>query len=214
MSLFKDELDLARYWRKKLEERYQKIYVNINLASHKFYNHWIEWWGAGTGLPPAQPQIDLLIVDRLTLLGIELKYFRMTKGRGKERINYPFYKGIEEALALLRLGFHYVSLWQCFDRELPLDIISRYNLTTSSFIRALELPINYMGFYLDKYQDKIEAYHLGITGKPYWYENKKTGKRAIPFPTPYGKMNPLKDATNPKKILEFLRMVLRIPRES
>ena len=117
MSLFRDELDLARYWEKNLKERYQKVYLNINLASHKFYDHWIEWWGASS--LPAQPQIDLLIVDRLTLLAVELKYFRMVKGKGRGRVNYPFYEGIEEALALLRFGFACVSLWQCFDREMP-----------------------------------------------------------------------------------------------
>ena len=211
MSLFKDEHDLTRYLGKKLEEKYQKVYVNINLASHRFYDHWIEWWGSS--FPPAQPQIDLLIVDRLTLLGIEIKYFRMKKGRGKIKALYPFYTGIEEALALLRFGFSCVSLWQCFDRELPLDLISRYNLTTSNFISALGLPINYTGFYLDKYQDEIRAYVLGIAGKPYWYENKETGKQIIPFPSLYGRSNPFKDATNPKKMLEFLRMVLRIPSE-
>jgi len=209
MSLFEDELDLARYWERKLKERYQKVYSNVNPASHKFYDHWMEWWGDS---PPAQPQIDLLIVDRPTLLAVELKYFRMVKGKGEGKVYYPFYEGIEEALALLRFGFTCVSLWHCFDRELPTDIISRYEPTTSGLISALELPINYAGLYLDKYQDEIYACPIHM-GKPVRYEDKERGKIIIPPVNPYGRSNPLKDTTNAKKMLDFLRIVLRIPRE-
>lgn len=191
MSLFKDEHALARHWRDNLKGIYLKVYVNINLASHRFYDYWKEWW-AGINSTPAQPQIDLVIIDAHTLLAVELKYFRMINYKGNKKVNYPFYVGIQEALSLLRFGFECVSLWQCFDREVPNDIISRYEPAVSSLINTLKVPINYEGLFLDKCQDKIQPYPIR-GGKPFWYEDKDTGKRAITFPSPYGVVNPLKD---------------------
>jgi hypothetical protein len=211
MSLFKDEHALARYWRDKLKGVYPKVYVNINPASHRFYDYWKEWW-AGISSPPAQPQIDLVIVNVHALLAVELKYFRMIDYKGTKRVNYPFYVGIEEALSLLRFGFECISLWQCFDREVPNDIISRYEPAVSSLINTIEIPINYESFFLDEYQNKIHAYPIR-GGKPFWFETTDTGKRAIMLPSPHGVVNPLKDKAEAKKMLDFLRSVLRIPRE-
>jgi len=197
MSIFKDEHALVLFLKRRLKGQYQKIYTDINLASHKFYDHWKEWWGKE--LPPAQPQIDLLIVDRLSLFGVELKYFRKINNR----INYPFYKGIEEALALLRFGFRCVSLWHFFDSALTPDVINRYFVSASNVINIIGLPINYHALVPMKDDDQILLYCVHVNGfslidKP---------------PDLYGKSNPLSQSTESKKMLDFLRMILRIPTE-
>ena len=132
------------------------------------------------------------------------------QGKGKSGINYSFYEGIDEALALLRLGLECVSLWHCFDKEVPTGLINQYESTTSSLIRTLNLPINYRGLFLEKYQDEVQAYPIS-EGKPLVYVSADTGERAMPVIVLYGKVNPLKDTTEAKRVLEFLRMFLKIP---
>ena len=208
MSLFKNEEALARYWKMRLEERYLKVFKNINIASRKFNEHWMNWWGIS--MPPAQPNIDLLIVDKsLRLFAIELKYFR--KSKSKRRVNQSFYEGIDESLALLRFGFESVNLWHCFDRNLPKMLIGQYHTTTLKLINSLRLPIEYQGLYLDEHQGEVHAYPL-INGKVGILKVKKTGQRAIPIIPIMGLLlNPLRDESDAKKTIDFLRMVLRIP---
>jgi len=118
--LIKSELNLARVLKQELAPSFKEVFVNVNLASNKFYPHWKKWHGEP--LPSAQPQIDLLLVDNtLCLLAAELKWFRKTK---KGQINHPFYAGIGEALALLRFGFKVVSLWQFFNEELGVEAVN------------------------------------------------------------------------------------------
>ena len=209
MSLFKNEAELARHFRRRLEEQYRKVFSNINLASRKFGEHWMNWWEAIP--PPAQPQIDLLVVDKkLNLFAIELKYFRKSL-RGNRKVNWSYYEGIDESLALLRFGFECVNLWHCFDKELPEYFRIQYQSTVSWLIEELDLPIVYQGLYLDKYEGEVEAYPMH-NGKPIILRVKETGRRATPILPLLGmKLNPFKEESDAKKTINFLKMVLKIP---
>lgn len=150
MPFFKNEPELVRFWKTKLEERYLKVFPRINLSSSKFEKYWIEYWGLS--IPPSQPDIDLLIVDKQKKLhAIELKYIRKSD---KRRLSQSFYRGIDESLALLRFGFESVSLWHCFDNEVPRLLRGQYHTTTSELIESLKLPIDFQGLFLDKYRGK------------------------------------------------------------
>ena len=200
----KDETALALVLKRNLEEKFKEVHSNINLASYNFYQHWKKWFGPI--MPPAQPQIDMLLVDsRFQLLTVELKYFRAIK---KARVNYPFYEGIGEALALLRFGFLCVSLWHCFDVEVPISIVSRYARDATNLINALNLPIEYRGILIDKSDDNVVFKRFSaVAGAIYAAEKSE-------LPSCYGKLNPLRSTENSKRMLDFLRSILRIPTPS
>lgn len=200
----KDETDLASVLKSNLKEQFKEVCSNINLASYNFYKHWKKWFGPI--MPPAQPQIDLLLVDsRFQILAVELKYFRIIK---KARVNYPFYDGIEEALALLRFGFLCVSLWHCFDVEVPISVVSRYTREATNLINALNLPIEYRGILIDKSDDNVVFKRFSaVAGAIYVAQEPE-------LPSCYGKLNPLKSTEDSKKMLDFLRSILRIPTPS
>ena len=206
MPLFKNEPALAEYWKTRLEEKYLKVFKSVRLSSRKFEQRWIKWWGPT--VPPGQPDIDLLIVDKQRRLhGVELKYFTKAK---KRRLSQSYYEGIDESLALLRFGLESVNLWHCFDKEVPKFLFGQYHSTASKLIQSLKLPICYEGLYLDLYQDEIQAYPI-ISGEPSIYIDKD-GKRATPILPFIGlKKNPLKEEPDAKKTLDFLRIQHEIP---
>ena len=206
MPFFIRERELQQYWKTKLEEKYTKVFAGVRLSSRKFEKRWREWFDLTN--PPGQPDIDLLIVDNERQLhGVELKYFIPKK---KRRVNYSYYEGIDEALALLKFGLESVSLWHCFDKDVPKFFYGQYQSTASNLIDSLKLPIYYEGLYLDKYQGEIQAYPISY-GEPSIYEDKD-GKRATPILPLIGlKKNPLKDESIAKKTLDFLKIQLEIP---
>lgn len=193
----RDELQLAAILRDKLRPDFKEVYTNVNLASNKFYPHWEKWHGQP--VPSAQPQIDLLMVDRsLWLLAAELKYFRKTL---KRQINLPFYAGIDEALALLRFGFKIVSLWHFFDEEIDSEDMKRLSGSCERLLYSLDLPINYQAFRVTKSGTEIEFWRL-------YYEGKVQPKE---LPTAYGRANPLESNIDAQRIQDFFRNVFRIP---
>lgn len=172
-----DERQLVAILREKLAPNFKEIYVNINLASNRFYPDWEKWHGSP--VPSAQPQIDLLMVDRrLWLLTAEVKWFRKTE-RGQT--NLPFYAGIGEALALLRFGFKVVSLWHFFDDDLGREQISRLFRSCELLTGDLNLPINYQAFRVSKAGTELEFWRLYFGGT---VQPKQ-------LPTAYGKSNPI-----------------------
>jgi len=56
-----------------LTPKYKKVYPNVNLASHRFYQDWEKWWGESP--PVAQPQIDLILVPSNLRLHAKNLYF-------------------------------------------------------------------------------------------------------------------------------------------
>jgi hypothetical protein len=196
--LIKNELDLARILSEELAPSFKEIYINVNLASNRFYPYWRKWHGQP--VPCAQPQIDLLLVDnRLSLLAAEIKYFRKTPKKGQ--VNLPFYAGIDEALALLRFGFKIVSLWHFFDQEIQLENIKRLCRNCELLMNNLHLPINYQAFKVTESDDKIEFWRLYYAGTVQPKE----------LPNAYGISNPFESDIDAQKIQDLLRNVFRIP---
>jgi hypothetical protein len=71
---------------------------------------------------------------------IEIKCFEKTEGV----INQSFYKGIEQALALVQWGFDNVALWQLFDESFSEENLRNYGCRTWFFIHGiLQLPIDF-----------------------------------------------------------------------
>jgi len=97
--------------------------------------------------PPLQPEIDIVILEppnqhssEPKLRAIEIKYFKKLNGS----VNQSFYKGIEQALALLQWGFDNVALWQLFDESLSDSDLRNYGCKTWSYVHTLlRLPIEY-----------------------------------------------------------------------
>jgi hypothetical protein len=196
--LIENELELAHILREKLTPNFKEIYVNVNLASNKFYPHWEKWHGKP--VPSAQPQIDLLLVDRsLWLLAAELKYFRKILKKGQ--INLPFYAGIDEALALLRFGFKIVSLWHFFDEKIGLENTKRLCRSCELLVYNLKLPINYQAFRVTESDTEIEFWRLYDVGAAQLKE----------LPTAYGTPNPFESNIDAQRMQDFFRNVFRIP---
>ena len=59
-------------------------------------------------------------------------------------VNQSFYKGIEQALALIQWGFDRVALWQLFDESFSEEDLRNYGCRTWFFIHGiLKLPIDF-----------------------------------------------------------------------
>lgn len=77
MSVFKDQLELAQCLREMLEPKFKAVYVNVNLASRKFYDDWEKWWGEDA--PLAQLEIGLLFVSS------DLRLLKKNSGKKGQR---------------------------------------------------------------------------------------------------------------------------------
>lgn len=217
MSLFEKETHLVEFLAEKLrfQSYYKEVYPNINLASRKFYPYWRKRFSRDPSdflYPLAQPQIDIIVVDKdYQLLGVEVKYFKFYEKNPRPTL--PFYRGIEQTLALSRFGFICVSLWQCFDFQEAsgdLSVVRRYMSATHELVNLLKLPINYSGLWIAKKKGKNEATHLPF---PYtsWFDNKSHFKLLPQLPPLHGKENPLQSMQQVKRMNEFLRISLKIP---
>lgn len=90
--------------------------------------------------PPLQPDVDIFFRKKNGIRAIEVKIFHIDKGR----LNRSYYEGIDQALALLTLGFDNVALWHIFDQNIRPEIIARYGSLCQIFIREkLQLPIDF-----------------------------------------------------------------------
>lgn len=195
MSVFESENDLANSLSKVLEPKFKKVYKNVNLASHKFYQGWEKLWGESP--PIAQPQIDLILVPQdLKLHAVELKYYRPRKN-SPTNWRWRYYSGIDESLALLKFGFASASLWHFFDAKIPEAIMKSYFRDCWSVITALELKIWCKAFRVhDRYNFKEMARMSYIEMTPDF--------------SPYGS-NPLLGDKHAKRAADFIRKALRIP---
>jgi len=96
--------------------------------------------------PPLQPDIDLLFRNNEDIRAVEVKVFSIT---GKGRLSRSYYEGIDQALALLMLGFNKVALWHIFDQDVGIKWFGRYGSSLQLFVREqLKLPIDFTALYL------------------------------------------------------------------
>jgi len=104
-------------------------------------------WNALTGGASLklQPQIDILIeatqpkgIEKL-ICGIEVKYFEKTKNR----FNWSFYAGLDEAIATLNYGLHHAALWHVFFPTITKKELRMYGLPFWGHIIKLNLPIEF-----------------------------------------------------------------------
>lgn len=208
MPVFKGaraEDDLVETLVANIEKDWAHVYSGVNLASYNFKEYWQKWF-KGRGYPPAQPEIDLILVDSsYDLSAVEVKYFRMAISRITPS---SYYKGIEEALALLRMGFSYVNLWHFFDEGVPLDLINSYVEAASNLVSTLDVPIGYKAFYVK-----------GVSGRGVFFDLSSRSSDNKPYvsndpvkPRLMWKTNPLRKSDYAKKIDDFLRHALRIPK--
>lgn len=205
VPVFSKETDLVEVLAKMISAQWKDILVNVNIASFNFKKYWQKWF-KDNQCPPTQPQIDLILVDdSCRLHSIEIKYFRMAMSQ----VTLPYYEGIGEALALLRMGFHSVTLMHFFDEEIPLEIVNSYICATSDLINKLNLPIGYKMFRV-----------MGISGEKAFFELTPAIWDKIPYisqqpimPAPSLKENVLHNEDCARKIEDFIRHALRVPKQ-
>lgn len=112
---------------------------------------------------PTQPEIDLIIcrIEKdekfPPILAAEVKYVRSTKDG---YINPSYYSGLDEALALLVLGFDNVLLIHLVEEKLLTTVFLNYAKTLSDIIRGLKLPIGYRVYALSVSDSDISFYRF------------------------------------------------------
>jgi hypothetical protein len=106
-----------------------------------------------------QPQIDILIEDSRWnyLCGVEVKFYEKTIGNS--RFNWPYYAGLDEAIATLNYGFHASALWQVFSSETSLQDLKCYGESFWKHVAMLKLPVDFT-MMIDKGND-FDVYNPG-----------------------------------------------------
>jgi hypothetical protein len=204
MPLFGEETDLIEVLVQNIRKDWKHIYNNVNVASYNFKDYWRKWF-EGKGYPPAQPQIDIILVDSShDLHGVEVKYFRMAISRITPS---SYYEGIGEALALLKMGFWSVTLMHFFDEGIPLDVTNSYIRAASEVVSELNLPIGYSAFRVTNVSGNTVFFGLSpsLSDEPYLSEEPV-------LPRPSSKQNPLRKTDYATKMDDFIRQALRIPK--
>ena len=140
--------ELARRLQKKFSHSGFRIYANkCPSRGNKIKHAWLSAFNEQC--PPLQPEMDIVIYEpnnphnpsqTVKIRAIEIKYFEKVDGV----INQSFYKGIEQALALIRWGFDNVALWQLFDESFSKEDLRNYGCRTWFYIHGiLRLPIDF-----------------------------------------------------------------------
>ena len=145
MSRFTSENELQDYLADEISksDKVRAVSKRLNLGSRRFKRFW-EGWEKSLATP-SQPEIDLLVITHSRdLFAIEVKYYKLNKRGG---INYPYYSGIGEAMALLQLGMDYVGLWQFFDEEISQKDRIRYYFAAKGLTRKLNNPFVFKHIY-------------------------------------------------------------------
>jgi len=186
----------------RLEERGYKVYPEVNLASYKYKDYWAEWFGKD--VPPLQPQIDLLLVDKkdFSIRAIEVKRFEL---EGK-RISKSYYEGIGEVLAMMNFGFESVALWHCFDKSIPLSLLNNYATHVANHRETMNLCFDYTCLRVSEENGAFGFSTLVMPGSDLLIDD-------IPAEIKWRNKNPLKYQAEAQKILGFARNVLRIPKQ-
>jgi hypothetical protein len=144
------EIEITKELAKRLQRKFPnfKIYANkCPSRSSEIKKLWFEKFRETC--PPLQPEMDIIIYEcqdhsapeySRKIRAIEIKCFERTEGA----VNQSFYKGIEQALALIQWGFDNVALWQLFDDSFSEEDLRNYGCRTWYFIHGvLKLPIDF-----------------------------------------------------------------------
>ena len=131
------EVKITKALQKELEKekignalRFRVRTINLTKTYRKYHQE----WHPEKLLNLPQPDIDLAILDsNRELLMIEAEYFRF-KDKENKILTQPYYSGIGQVSALTRFGPRCVSLWHCFDREIPVEKIDTYSRNTAELI--------------------------------------------------------------------------------
>jgi len=137
----RDERELIPHLKKQLETNRYHVKTRVSLPRSRIDVAYVTWKGKVVDRF-AQPDIDILYVHparKNTIYAAEVKYFK----RRKQKVNYPFYEGIDEALALLRFGVDRVSLWHYFEESIDVQEMKIRASNTRNLIERLGLPIGY-----------------------------------------------------------------------
>ena len=147
--------------------QYEKMVVNIvkkranteskiEFLGRKNLSSWIEFKNRDYIL---QPDIDMLLCKKINgqrytpLHAIEFKTFYFKENN--DRLNYSYYAGLDESLALLNFGIDYVSLFQVFIFEVydfhsnpnrhdrQIENYQKYTDPIRYLIKSLKLPMGY-----------------------------------------------------------------------
>ena len=108
--------------------------------------YWRNYVLRAKGLFPRRPEIDLIIcrkekdVKVPPLFAAEVKYIRITK---TNRVNPSYYSGLDEALALLILGFDKVMLIHLVEEKVLSTVFLDHAKLLSDTIKILKLPLGY-----------------------------------------------------------------------
>lgn len=144
------EIELTKELARRLQRKFPsfKIYANkCPSRGSEIKKVWFEKFQETC--PPLQPEMDIIIYEpqnphtpeqKPKIRAIEIKCFEKTEGV----INQSFYKGIEQALALVQWGFDNVALWQLFDESFSEENLRNYGCRTWFFIHGiLQLPLDF-----------------------------------------------------------------------
>jgi hypothetical protein len=98
--------------------------------------------------PPFQPDVDILFRKGDDIRAVEVKVFHLNAAKTLSR---SYYEGLDQALALLRLGFNRVALWHIFDMDIELVKFVSYGSSMQIFVRQqLRLPLDFTAMYIAK----------------------------------------------------------------
>ncbi|RLG76706.1 MAG: hypothetical protein DRO12_04070 [Thermoprotei archaeon] len=128
--------------------------------------HWKNYVLRAKELFPRRPEIDLIICRKEKdakvppLFAAEVKYIRSTK---TGRVSPSYYSGLDEALALLILGFDKVMLIHLVEEKVLSMVFLDYAKLLSGTIKSLKLPLGY------------RVYALTLSGDLYIYRTIRLG---------------------------------------
>jgi hypothetical protein len=187
------EIELTKELAKRLQRKFPnfKVYANkCPSRSSRLKKLWFERFHEQC--PPLQPEMDMIIYEPSPcpkIRSYEIKYFEKVDGV----VNQSFYKGIEQALALVRWGFDSVALWQLFDETFSEDDLRNYGCRTWLYIHGiLDLPIGFTMLWLKG--EKLDTMRFR-TRQCEWGNNLKVTERLDiddpEFPFSHRPLNPL-----------------------
>ena len=115
---FKKELEKHEFlFKDKYGNRYStrfEVYLNKHVPTNstKFRRFWRTKNLDINEIPPAQPEMDMILVDKYNNWhAIELKVVKKINNR----LTPSYYFGLGQTLGYLSFGFNEVAMWQCFD---------------------------------------------------------------------------------------------------
>ena len=157
--------------------KFDKVFVwKRPRQSPYFMKNWIKIHG-GTFAPPVQPDFDMIIFWQNKIIGIEIKYFK----HKQKRIETSFYRGIDQALALLSWGFDHVGLWHIYDEFSTSQELWFYGIETWLYLLqpkekgGLGLPLEFTPM---KFSNKTNEFNVIVPKK---VNNRITITEIIPL---------------------------------